>query len=77
MIVLVNSPSNLNGLDSLLSIVQMPGGVPVATVAINGAKNAGILSAQIIGINDKELSKKIKEYKKELEQIVLTEHNLD
>lgn len=69
--------SNLNGLDSLLSIVQMPGGVPVATVAINGAKNAGILSAQIIGIEDKELSEKVKNYKQELEQVVLTEHKLD
>ncbi|EOD00161.1 5-(carboxyamino)imidazole ribonucleotide mutase [Caldisalinibacter kiritimatiensis] len=64
--------SSLNGLDSLLSIVQMPGGVPVATVAINGAKNAGILAAQIIGINNKEIQNKVKEYKKELEKNVLT-----
>lgn len=64
--------SSLNGLDSLLSIVQMPGGVPVATVAINGAKNAGILAAQIIGVNNKEIQNKVKEYKEELEEKVLT-----
>ncbi|WP_434637541.1 5-(carboxyamino)imidazole ribonucleotide mutase [Sulfurimonas sp. NW7] len=55
--------SALDGMDSLLSIVQMPGGVPVATVAINGAKNAGILAAQIIGTGDEALQKKIAEYK--------------
>ena len=55
--------SNLNGLDSLLSIVQMPGGVPVATVAINNAKNAGILAASILGIKYPEISKKLQEYK--------------
>jgi 5-(carboxyamino)imidazole ribonucleotide mutase len=64
--------SNLNGLDSLLSIVQMPGGVPVATVAINGAKNAGILAAKIIGIKDQNIKEKIKSYsenmKKEVEE---------
>ncbi len=58
--------SSLEGMDSLLSIVQMPGGVPVATVAINGAKNAGILAAQMLGIKSKELRKKISEYKKEM-----------
>ena len=55
--------SSLEGMDSLLSIVQMPGGVPVATVAINGAKNAGILAAQIIGSSDADLRKKIATYK--------------
>ncbi len=55
--------SSLDGMDSLLSIVQMPGGVPVATVAINGAKNAGILAAQIIGASDTALQEKIAEYK--------------
>ena len=55
--------SSLDGMDSLLSIVQMPGGVPVATVAINGAKNAGILAAQIIGASDSALRKKITAYK--------------
>lgn len=55
--------SNLSGNDSLLSIVQMPPGVPVATVAINGAKNAGILAAQILGISDKSIAEKVIKYK--------------
>lgn len=59
--------SSLDGMDSLLSIVQMPGGVPVATVAINGAKNAGILAAQIIGTSDSSLRKKIADYKNKLQ----------
>jgi len=67
--------SSLNGLDSLLSIVQMPKGVPVATVAINGAQNAAILAAQIIGINDEEVQNKVKEYKHELEKNVLEKAN--
>lgn len=54
---------SLDGLDSLLSIVQMPAGVPVATVAINGAKNAGILAAQILGIQDSSISNAISRYK--------------
>jgi len=58
--------SSLDGMDSLLSIVQMPGGVPVATVAINGAKNAGILAAQIIGASDTSLRKKITAYKNKI-----------
>lgn len=62
---------SLNGLDSLLSIVQMPGGVPVATVAINGAKNAGILAAQILATHDESLLQKIIEYKKNLENEVV------
>lgn len=66
---------SLNGLDSLLSIVQMPGGVPVATVAINGAKNAGILAAQIIAAYDTELLQKIIDYKKKLEQEVIDKTN--
>ncbi len=61
----------LQGLDSLLSIVQMPGGVPVATVAINNAKNAGILAAQILGIKYPEIREKVKAYKLQLEQQVL------
>ncbi len=61
----------LSGLDSLLSIVQMPGGVPVATVAINGAKNAGILAAQILAAHDAALLEKIITYKKNLEQQVM------
>ncbi len=63
--------SNLNGLDSLLSIVQMPGGVPVATVAINGAKNAGILAAQIIGIKDENVQEKVLKYKREMKDEVI------
>ena len=62
--------STLQGLDSLLSIVQMPGGVPVATVAINGAKNAGILAAQIIGIKYPEIRQNVKQYKNQLENSV-------
>lgn len=58
--------SSLDGMDSLLSIVQMPGGVPVATVAINGAKNAGILASQIIGSSDDSLRKKIAAYKNKI-----------
>jgi len=61
----------LSGLDSLLSIVQMPGGVPVATVAINGAKNAGILAAQILAAHDAALLEKIIAYKKNMEQQVM------
>lgn len=56
----------LNGLDSLLSIVQMPSGVPVATVAIDGAKNAGILAAQIIGVSDPEIQSKIVKFKERM-----------
>ncbi|SHK20332.1 5-(carboxyamino)imidazole ribonucleotide mutase [Paramaledivibacter caminithermalis] len=67
--------STLNGIDSLLSIVQMPGGVPVATVAINGAKNAGILGAQILGITNPEIRNKVKVYKKNLEKEVLLKAN--
>lgn len=63
--------SALNGEDSLLSIVQMPPGVPVATMAINGAKNAGILAAQMLGIADSALRKEIFDYKKSLEAMVL------
>ena len=59
---------SLEGLDSLLSIVQMPSGVPVATVAINGAKNAGILAAQILGTGNELIQKKIVEFKKKLSE---------
>ncbi|MFZ4619411.1 MAG: 5-(carboxyamino)imidazole ribonucleotide mutase [Bacteroidota bacterium] len=58
----------LEGLDSLLSIAQMPGGVPVATVAIGGGKNAGLLAVQMLAISDKRLLKKMVEYKKKLER---------
>lgn len=62
--------SSLNGLDSLLSIVQMPAGVPVATVAINNAKNAGILAAEILGVKYPEIRKKIAEYKERMKNEV-------
>ncbi len=58
--------SSLDGMDSLLSIVQMPGGVPVATVAINGAKNAGILASQILASCEDSLSEKIVNYKEKM-----------
>ncbi len=64
--------SNLEGMDSLLSIVQMPGGVPVATVAINGAKNAGILASQIIGSNNSEIREKISIYKEQMNNEVMS-----
>jgi 5-(carboxyamino)imidazole ribonucleotide mutase len=63
--------SALGGQDSLLSIVQMPGGVPVATVAINGAKNAGILAAQILGTSNDAILQRVQAYKNSLEQMVL------
>ena len=64
--------SKLSGLDSLYSIVQMPGGVPVATVAINGAKNAGLLAIEMLGIGNVELRNKLKEYKKDMANNVKT-----
>ena len=62
--------STLGGADSLYSIVQMPGGVPVATVALNGAKNAGLLALQMMGIADEQLRDKFKQYKKEMAENV-------
>ena len=62
----VKSSNSIDGWDSILSILQMPGGVPVATVALNGAKNAGILAAQIIGASDKCVLDKIIAYKEGL-----------
>jgi len=63
--------SNLDGMDSLLSIVQMPPGIPVATVSINGAKNAGLLAVKILAIENSELSEKLEEYMKSIEDSVL------
>ncbi|TPV34205.1 5-(carboxyamino)imidazole ribonucleotide mutase [Paucihalobacter ruber] len=62
----VKSSNSIDGWDSILSILQMPGGVPVATVALNGAKNAGILAAQILGSSDQEILNKILDYKADL-----------
>ena len=64
----------LNGLDSLYSIVQMPSGIPVATVAINGAKNAGILAATILGTSNEEIYNKICNYKENMNQTVLNKN---
>lgn len=62
----VKSSNSIDGWDSVLSILQMPSGVPVATVALNGARNAGILAAQVIGASDKKLARKLEQFKKSL-----------
>lgn len=67
----VKSSNSIDGWDSVLSILQMPGGVPVATVALNGAKNAGILAAQIIGSSDQEVLDRIIAYKEGLKAKVI------
>ncbi|MFN8274306.1 MAG: 5-(carboxyamino)imidazole ribonucleotide mutase [Flavobacteriaceae bacterium] len=67
----IKSSNSIDGWDSVLSILQMPGGVPVATVALNGAKNAGILAAQIIGAANPEVLQKIIDYKQSLKETVL------
>ena len=64
------SSNSIQGWDSILSILQMPGGVPVATVALNGGKNAGILAAQILGSSDAHIAQKLDAYKQELRQAV-------
>jgi len=66
----VKSSNSIDGWDSVLSILQMPGGVPVATVALNGAKNAGILAAQIIGSSNKAVQETIETYKQDLKEKV-------
>ena len=67
----VKSSNSIDGWDSVLSILQMPGGVPVATVALNGAKNAGILAAQIVSVADKQVRENIIRYKAMLREQVL------
>lgn len=67
----VKSRNSIDGWDSVLSILQMPGGVPVATVALDGAKNAGILAAQILGSTNPELQARIAEYKEQLKEKVI------
>jgi 5-(carboxyamino)imidazole ribonucleotide mutase len=62
----VKSSNSIDGWDSVLSILQMPAGVPVATVALDGARNAGILAAQILGTFDKKLGKSLDKFKKSL-----------
>ncbi|MCH2227538.1 MAG: 5-(carboxyamino)imidazole ribonucleotide mutase [Candidatus Caenarcaniphilales bacterium] len=73
----VLSRNSIQGIDSLLSIVQMPAGVPVATVAVNGSKNAGILAAQILGAEDKDIQEKIINFKETLkEKVEIKSNNL-
>ena len=66
----VKSSNSIDGWDSILSILQMPNGIPVATVALNAAKNAGILAAQILGTSDSVLSQRLLDYKEELKRKV-------
>ena len=65
------SSNSIAGVDSLLSIVQMPGGIPVATVAVNGAKNAGLLAAQILGAENKEIAEKLERYRENMTKTVM------
>ncbi len=67
----VKSSNSIDGWDSILSILQMPNGIPVATVALNGAKNAGILSASIIGAFDEEVAQNMERYKNDMVKAVL------
>ena len=67
----VKSSNSIDGWDSVLSILQMPTGVPVATVALNGAKNAAILATQILAVHDAALSSKLTDYKKSMESQVM------
>ena len=67
----IKSSNSIDGWDSRLSILQMPGGVPVATVALNGAKNAGIIAAQILGVQNEKILKKIIDYKNTLKEKVV------
>ncbi len=66
----VKSSNSIDGWDSILSILQMPAGVPVATVALNGARNAGILAAQILGSADRDLGKRLDKFKRSLQKKV-------
>ena len=67
----IKSSNSIDGWDSILSILQMPGGIPVATVALNGAKNAGILAAEILGAFDEKIAQKLADYKEVLKEKVL------
>ncbi|MBN2747303.1 MAG: 5-(carboxyamino)imidazole ribonucleotide mutase [Bacteroidales bacterium] len=72
----IKSSNSIDGWDSVLSILQMPSGVPVATVALNGAKNAGILAAQIISTIDKDVRNKILDYKQEMKNQVIEKSDM-
>lgn len=67
----IKSSNSIDGWDSVLSILQMPGGIPVATVALNGAKNAGILAAEMLSIGDKSIRERLIAYKAELNEAVM------
>ena len=67
----IKSSNSIDGWDSVLSILQMPNGVPVATVALNGAKNAGLLEARIIGQSESDLQSRLKEYRENMKAVVL------
>ena len=67
----IKSSNSIDGWDSILSILQMPNGVPVATVALNGAKNAGLLAARILGASDKQVHLKLTKYREEMKSAVL------
>ena len=71
----IKSSNSIDGWDSILSILQMPSGVPVATVALNGSKNAGILAMQILGSHDEEIQKKIVDFKTNLKEKVTKSSN--
>ena len=71
----IKSSNSIDGWDSILSILQMPSGVPVATVALNGSKNAGILAMQILGSHDEEIQKKIVDFKANLKEKVTKSSN--
>ncbi|MEM9983068.1 MAG: 5-(carboxyamino)imidazole ribonucleotide mutase [Bacteroidota bacterium] len=74
----VKSRNSIDGWDSVLSILQMPAGVPVATVALNGAQNAGLLAAQMIAMSDPAIAQKVAQYKVQLkEKIAQQQHELD
>ena len=71
----IKSSNSIGGWDSILSILQMPSGVPVATVALNGSKNAGILAMQILGSHDEEIQKKIVDFKTNLKEKITKSSN--
>ena len=70
----IKSKNSIDGLDSILSILQMPKGVPVATVALDNAFNAGLLAAQILGVSDQKISSSLQNYKEELKKMVLQQN---